>query len=136
LRSVELDMPRVRISIRLFLVWYLSSWAGLQILIAGILLIHGMAPHRILPTLPRILRFTAGIPLTWIVLLTPYLLFVLTRPLVRTYRAAEFLLLVKALTLQGILPLRLLFGGYKFLDPAENIIARGFARVSDGGPSQ
>jgi hypothetical protein len=116
LKSVKLDMPRVKKSIRPLFFWYLLSWAGLQILLAAFLLIHGMAPDRILPVVPRILRFTSGSLITWIILFLPYVLFILIRSLIRTYRTAGFLPFAAALGLRAVLPLCLLIGGYFFLE--------------------
>ncbi len=109
-------LARIRIHLRNFLVWYLSSWAGLYLLFVAVLLWNGVTLRRLLVIFPRIVRFTAATPANWLLPLIPYLLYLLTRSLVRTYREKGIRAFAGAFICRAFLPACLLVAGYKAQD--------------------
>ncbi len=84
--------------------WYVCSYVCLLAIAAVLLLMRGMSVSRLVEIFPRLTYYLIQEPVAWVLASVPYLLFLLVRSLVRTYRKGGIHLFLRAVILRVAVP--------------------------------
>ncbi len=84
--------------------WYVGSFACLAVIAAALLLARGMSVSRLYEIFPRLTFYLVQEPAAWVLACVPYLLFLLVRSLVRTYRRRGVRPFLRAFLLRVVIP--------------------------------
>lgn len=101
--------------IRLFLKWYLATLFVVVLVVAGLMFLSGLPFAQTFKLLPQVMQALAQSPITWIVLLLPYLAFRSVHYLLRVYRIQGVRSFIRIFALRVIVPLGVLIGLFKAL---------------------
>lgn len=100
-------------SLKTFLTWYSATLLIFCVLILVVPLFNNQTLEQSFHLFPIILRYAARHVLFWLFLLIPYLLFLVTRSLVRVHEREGGLAFAKSLALRVVVPVALLVGGFR-----------------------